>query len=137
MEDNNIIASGLFSTATRWEGFTYSEESIVVPVERPKLPEYKPVGMLVQLPAGRPNYKGRNMAGGRKIPAGYIGAAMRPDKRWTSGLKGTGLDRGGVRVYFAIGAGAVTMGEGKGTAWAAVMRGLLGAKLSRREVGAD
>ena len=41
-----------------------------------KIKEYKPVGMIKQLPALRKDYKRKNEAGGRYIPVTYIGRGL-------------------------------------------------------------
>ena len=58
--------------------------------------EYKPVGFIKQLAATKPNYSGKNPAGGRKIPQGTIGAAHRNNglSKWENG----GVSSDDVRV---------------------------------------
>ena len=62
--------------------------------------EYKPVGMIKQPPACRKNYKGKNPAGGRKLPTSYIGAAVRwsSKPKWERGIE-SNMD---VQVRFII-----------------------------------
>ena len=49
---------------------------------------YKSPSTIELLPALRPGYRSKNPAGGRLIPAGSIGAALRPTSDWTRGLEG-------------------------------------------------
>jgi hypothetical protein len=58
-------------------------------MEMAKIREYKPEGMIRQLPALRKDYKKKNEAGGRYSPVGYIGAAIKRsnDAPWERGIK--------------------------------------------------
>ena len=106
-----LLVSGIWSHATEWT-FEYVETDIVPPPEpMPKFTEYKPVGMIAQAPACREDYKGRNAAGGRKCPPGYIGAGLRApqQERWTKGLE----NLNDISVLFGIRDNAVLLSPNK------------------------
>ena len=82
-----LLPSGIRSGAIKWEGFEY-DDVFALPPKHKTFREYKPEGMITQLPALRLDYKGKNSAGGRKALPGYIGAATREIRKapWEKGL---------------------------------------------------
>ena len=123
--DSELLVSGIHSGAAPWP-FEYNEDDTVHAEPMPKFRAYKPVGIIKQAPACRKDYKGKGPGGGRKAPRGYIGAALREPKSWTSGLEGN------ARVHFCVDSTKITMGLGKGEAWGGVLREALVAKLEAR-----
>ena len=46
---------------------------------------YSPLGLIEQEPSCKRTYRGRNPAGGSKIPVSSLGAALRPLRTWEHG----------------------------------------------------
>lgn len=97
MPRGQLLVSGIWSLAAPWQGFEYQEDAVRIAEAAPRLAEYQPVGMIAQLPACRADYTTKNSAGGRKALSGYLGAAYRTPKDWTSGL-GVGYRMGAKEV---------------------------------------
>ena len=96
--------AGIWSHTTEWP-FEYSEDDVIVPDPMPKFTAYKPVGMIKQAPACKRDYKGKNIAGGRKCPSTYIGAALRLPKDPMKGIE----DYRDVSVLFSIGSDTISL----------------------------
>ena len=100
--EGKLLPSGIRSVATEWAGVEYDKD-FTLPPKHKTFREYKPEGMIRQLPALRLDYKGKNSAGGRKALVGYIGKA---DKHMKHGDI--------VKVYFAISSGTITLAPRSG-----------------------
>ena len=87
LANGRFLVSGIYSVAATWQGFEYDEASIgMCEAATAKPREYKPIGLITQLPACSNDYKGKNSAGGRKTLSGYIGAAYRVPQNWETGI---------------------------------------------------
>jgi hypothetical protein len=97
--DSKLLPSGIRSHAIKWAGFEY-DKNFTLPPAHKTFREYKPEGMITQLPALRPDYNG-------KIPPRYIRAATRKIKQppWMNGVERAN----DLCVRFVIGNGRVTL----------------------------
>ena len=100
--NGKLLPSGIRSVATEWAGFEYDED-FTLPPKHKTFKEYRPEGMIRQLPALSKEYKGRNLAGGRKALVSYIGKAHKHMKYGDI-----------VKVYFAISSGTITLAPRSG-----------------------
>ena len=98
--NGELLVSGIRSVAAPWAGFDYDESAITDAPDNRKFPMYHGPGILTQLAGCQADYRGRNMAGGRKALVSYIGAAHRtPEEAWHKGLDGY---LGDIRMCFVI-----------------------------------